>query len=172
MSISASDDEYCHLLIAGFAKIFPSLDIKGGAEEPFYKAPTSDSNAVLSFRNNYPRSLLHEMAHYCLAGDRRRQIDDFGYWYSPCGRSSEEQSRFEAVEARPQGLEKAMCEILEIKFSPSLDDFSGCPPSKTFLCQLEESYREMLEVPPPTAQKALSGLKKIKQKNLSFSEVP
>ncbi len=160
MNILENDNECCQHLIDAFTQIFPSLTIKGGVEEPFYQAPKSGEMAVLYFRHNYPRSLLHEISHYCLAGDRRRQIDDFGYWYSPCGRSPEEQRRFETVEARPQGLEKAMCDILEIKFLPSLDDFSGRPPSKTFLHQLDVSYQEMLVNPPPTAKRALMGLKR------------
>jgi elongation factor P hydroxylase len=159
MNIDITDDERCQSLISAFAIIFPQLTIKGGAEEPYYTASVNDTNATIHFRNNYPRSLLHEIAHYCLAGDRRRAIDDFGYWYSECGRTQDEQLRFEAVEIRPQGLEKALCETVGIKFSPSLDDFSGRPPSNNFLKGLEEGYYEMLTSPPFTAGKALGGLK-------------
>lgn len=159
MSVCSTDDEYCQSLINAFANILPNLIIKGDAEEPFYEAPTANTHAILYFRSNYPRSLLHEMSHYCLAGDRRRALDDFGYWYAPCGRTAEEQQRFEEVEARPQGLEKAMCEIVGLKFSPSLDDFSGRPASESFLQALELAYQEMRVNPPPTAYIVLSGLK-------------
>lgn len=159
MKVCSIDDECCQNLINAFSGILPNLTIKGGAEEPFYEAPQANSNAVLYFRSNYPRSLLHEISHYCLAGDRRRSLDDFGYWYAPCGRTAEEQIRFEEVEARPQGLEKALCEIVGVKFSPSLDDFSGRPPSECFLQHLDLAYQEMLLNPPPTAKKVLSGLK-------------
>ena len=158
MNIFINDDKCCEFLIEAFAKIFPSLTIKSGAPEPFYQAAKPSSKAVLHFRSNYPRSLLHEISHYCLAGEARRKVDDFGYWYSPCGRSEAEQAKFEAVEARPQGLEKALCEIVGLAFSPSLDDFSGRPPSQFFLWELDKSYREMLSDPPPTAHKALAGL--------------
>lgn len=158
MSIGFTDDECCQYLINAFANIFPNLTFKGGAEEPYYSAPKGGMNAIIHFRSNYPRSLLHEVSHYCLAGDRRRDIDDFGYWYSECGRTKEEQQRFETVEVRPQGLEKAMCDIVGIKFSPSLDDFSGRPPSDIFLQGLEDAYCEMVSNPPSTAQKVLSGL--------------
>ncbi|MFP8965318.1 elongation factor P hydroxylase [Pokkaliibacter sp. CJK22405] len=154
-----TDDEYCQHLIKAFAHILPDLIIQGDAEEPFYEAPTASTRAVLYFRSNYPRSLLHEMSHYCLAGDRRRGLDDFGFWYAPCGRSAEEQERFEVVEARPQGLEKVLCEIVGLKFSPSLDDFSGRPASASFLQALEQAYQEMQVSPPHTANKVLSGLK-------------
>ncbi|WP_261844551.1 elongation factor P hydroxylase [Aliamphritea ceti] len=159
MSVCSTDDEYCESLISAFAGILPNLTIKGDADEPFYEAPAANNHAILYFRSNYPRSLLHELSHYCLAGDRRRGLEDFGYWYAPCGRTAEEQQRFEEVEARPQGLEKAMCEIVGLKFSPSLDDFSGRPVSESFLQELELAYQEMQVNPPPTAKKVLSGLK-------------
>ncbi|WP_136066743.1 elongation factor P hydroxylase [Modicisalibacter radicis] len=159
MSVCSTDDECCQNLINAFADILPDLTIKGDAEEPFYEAPRANTHAVVYFRSNYPRSLLHEISHYCLAGDRRRGLDDFGYWYASCGRTAEEQQCFEVVEARPQGLEKAMCEIVGLKFSPSLDDFSGRPPSKKFLQHLGIAYQEMRVNPPSTANKVLSGLK-------------
>jgi len=160
-----SDDESCQYLIDAFSGIFPSLKIIGEAEEPFYVAPKENVSAIIYFRSNYPRSLLHEISHYCLAGDQRRNIDDFGFWYSPCGRAAEEQRRFETVEARPQGLEKAMCEIVGIKFSPSLDDFSGRPPSRNFLESVNIAYQEMLTSPPPTARTALCGLRHYSKAN-------
>lgn len=152
------DDKLCDILISLLAKSLPNLIIKGGADEPFYQAPKGDTKATIYFRSNYPRSLLHELSHYCLAGERRRKLDDFGYWYSPCGRTTNEQSLFEKVEARPQGLEKAICEAIGLDFSPSLDDFSGRPASKAFLNKLEESYNEMRITPPPTAKKVLVAL--------------
>ena len=165
MSVCITDDECCQFLINAFARIFPNLIIKGGAEEPFYTAQRENNIATIHFRSNYPRSLLHEVSHYRLAGDQRRKVDDFGYWYSPCGRSLEEQRNFELVEARPQGLEKVMCEIVEVEFSPSLDDFSGSPPSESFLLNLELAYQEMLENPPPSVQKALCGLTNYRDSN-------
>ena len=163
MHNSFTDDQYCALLIRLLVPVLPDLVIQGGADEPFYKAATDKNKATLYFRDNYPRSLLHELAHYCLAGDKRRTLDDFGYWYSPCGRSAEEQKKFEAVEARPQGLEKVMCEIVGLKFSPSTDDFSGRPASECFLLQLATSYDAMKLNPPHTALKVINGLKEYYQ---------
>ena len=153
-----NDNDLCTNLINIFEKLLPTLSIIGGADEPYYQATQENEKAKIFFKQNYPRSLLHEMAHYCLAGPRRRKLDDYGYWYSPCGRNADEQSLFEKVEARPQGLEKAMCEAIGINFSPSLDDFSGRPASKTFLNKLEESYNEMRINPPPTTKKVLVAL--------------
>lgn len=156
----STDDIYCQSLIIAFTVILPDLIIKGDAEEPYYQAPQGENNAILYFRGNFPRSLLHEVSHYCLAGEQRRGLDDFGYWYSPCGRTAEEQQRFEIVEARPQGLEKLLCEISGIKFTPSLDDFSGRPSSENFLKNLDLAYQEMLLSPPPTANIVLAGLRR------------
>lgn len=152
------DHNYCTHLISAFADIFPQIKIQGGGAEPFYQAPKGSSPGIITFRENFPRSLLHEVSHYCLAGDRRRKIDDFGYWYSPARHNQEEQERFEQVEARPQGLEKLMCEIVGLDFSPSLDNFLVSHPSQGFIQALEAAYREMKLNPPPTAYRALSGL--------------
>lgn len=153
-----NDNDLCTNLISIFENLLPTLNIIGGADEPYYQAPKENEKAKIFFKENYPRSLLHEMAHYCLAGPRRRKLDDYGYWYSACGRTADEQSLFEKVEARPQGLEKAMCEAIGSDFSPSLDDFSGRSASKAFLNKLEESYIEMRINPPPTAKKVLVAL--------------
>lgn len=163
----SNDDELCLHVTTALGEVFPKLSIVGGADEPYYYSPTDSSNAVIAYRSNYPRSLLHEMAHYCLAGNRRRLVDDFGYWYSPCGRSREEQKQFELVEARPQGLEKAMCAIVGIKFSVSIDDFSGYPPSEHFVAQIDLYCDEMLTDPPPTAKKVLYKLKEVFSDNYS-----
>ena len=140
-------------------RVLPTLHIQGGASEPFYQAPKGNRPAILFFGGDFVRSLFHELAHYCLAGDMRRQIDDFGYWYSPCGRSSKEQKQFEQVEARPQGLEKLFCEIWAVPFSPSLDDFSGRKASAGFLEKLEHAYIEMKTTPPNTPQRVLEGMR-------------
>ena len=53
----------------------------GGFEEPLYLPATDDCVAEIRFRSDYPSSALHEVAHWCLAGERRRALEDFGYWY-------------------------------------------------------------------------------------------
>ncbi len=154
-----SDSALCIELIALFATVFPNLSIEGGADDPFYSAPRPNAKAKILFSNNYPRSLLHEVSHYCLAGKARRRLDDYGYWYHACGRTAAQQALFEQFEARPQGLEKAMCAIIGLDFSPSLDDFSGRPISKVFLQRLESHYQQMQTDPPPMARQALEALK-------------
>lgn len=154
---SYTDDEWCAMLKQIFEATFDVL-IVGGSDEPFYQAASKNSPATVYYKNNYPRSLLHEMAHYCLAGQKRRQLDDYGYWYAPCGRSAEQQQAFEKVETRPQALEKAFCHILGLPFCPSLDDFSGNGASKLFLTNLQHHYQQIMAAPPPLAKKALNAL--------------
>lgn len=152
-----TDDDYCAILKQVFEASF-NVQIIGGAEEPFYQAPTKNTPAIIYYKANYPRSLLHEMAHYCLAGQKRRQLDDYGYWYAPCGRTAEQQQAFENVEARPQALEKAFCQHIGLPFCPSLDDFSGKQASETFVHALKKHHESMMTNPPPSAKKALQAL--------------
>ena len=91
----------------------------GGASEPFFQ-PGNPSE--IHFREDYVRSALHEVAHWCVAGRRRRQLADYGYWYSPDGRDAGQQQAFFAVEARPQAIERCFCKAIGIPFSPSVDN--------------------------------------------------
>ena len=78
----------------------------GGATEPLYlPAPSGGELSILFYREDYVSSALHEAAHWCLAGEDRRKLRDFGYWYIPPSRNSNEQLAFEAVEVQPQALE-------------------------------------------------------------------
>ena len=102
-----------------------NVELQFGASEPFYRAAKLEGevNQIFS-RNNFVRSSLHEIAHWCIAGKKRRQCDDFGYFYSPDGRDLERQKEFEAFEVKPQAIEKAFCEALGISFQVSADNLS------------------------------------------------
>ncbi len=100
-------------------EITESTVLVGGGEEPFF-APGQPSRIV--FRADYVRSALHEVSHWCVAGAHRRRLPDYGYWYSPEGRSSEAQRAFFALEARPQAIEAIFCGALGIRFAPSIDN--------------------------------------------------
>ena len=100
----------------------------GGASEPFYQ-PWCHSRfcngiAEIRFRADYLRSALHETAHWCQAGKARRQLPDYGYWYTPDNRNADQQSAFFFVEARPQAIEKLFCEALALPFNASVDNLS------------------------------------------------
>lgn len=111
-----------HQLIRLFDNVFSVSDetvLIGGANEPFYQ-PGSPHR--IYFRADYLRSALHEVAHWALAGQRRRELPDYGYWYSPEGRDDDQQQAFFMVEARPQAIERCFCEALGVAFSPSIDN--------------------------------------------------
>ena len=94
-------------------------ELIGGAPEPYYEPGAPDR---IYFRADFVRSALHEVAHWCVAGRQRRQLPDYGYWYSPDGRDADQQQAFFAVEARPQAIERCFCKAIGIPFSPSVDN--------------------------------------------------
>ena len=98
-------DILCSIFGACFAESMRTR-LLGGGEEPLYQpAKSSDDYHQIIFRSDYAASALHEVSHWCIAGERRRQQLDYGYWYEPDGRSVAQQRVFESVEARPQALE-------------------------------------------------------------------
>ena len=118
-SVEAID---AHQLTCLFNSVFAVSDkttLIGNAAEPYYQ-PGSPHR--IYFRSDYLRSALHEVAHWCVAGRRRRQLPDYGYWYSPDGRDAEQQQAFFVVEARPQAVERYFCEAIGILFSASVDN--------------------------------------------------
>ena len=120
--MSPADPFDAHQLTCLFNREFAASDkteLIGDAAEPYYE-PGSPHR--IFFRADYVRSALHEVAHWCVAGRRRRQLPDYGYWYSPDGRDANQQQAFFAVEARPQAVERCFCEAIGIAFSPSVDN--------------------------------------------------
>jgi elongation factor P hydroxylase len=101
--------------------------LAGGASEPYYEPAASGRGFhMLYYRSDYFASALHETAHWCIAGDRRRQLPDFGYWYAPDGRDPQQQLAFEAVEAGPQALEWLFSLACGYPFCISVDNL-GAP---------------------------------------------
>lgn len=76
-----------------------------GDNEPEYFPANNNQPARIEFAHGFFQSALHECSHWCIAGERRRQLSDFGYWYAADGRSEAQQQAFERVEIRPQALE-------------------------------------------------------------------
>ena len=109
-------------VVAMFNQLFQEPEgtvLVSGAVEPFYSP--GHPNQVF-FRADYVRSALHEAAHWCVAGRCRRALPDYGYWYTPDGRSAERQAAFFSVEAKPQAIESIFCEALGVAFAPSTDN--------------------------------------------------
>jgi len=105
----------------------------GGAQEPLYQPATTDDDLhLLHYRLDYFASALHETAHWCIAGERRRRLCDFGYWYHADGRSLEKQREFEQVESRPQALEWFFSRACGYRFRVSSDNLGA--PEEDHLC--------------------------------------
>ncbi len=98
----------------------------GGAPEPLYEpAQEADGIHLIHYREDYFASALHEVAHWCIAGPRRRRLTDFGYWYAPDGRTAKQQRAFEKVEYRPQALEWHFSRACGHNFRVSADNLAG-----------------------------------------------
>jgi elongation factor P hydroxylase len=115
----------------------------GGASEPEYiPASGSDSCHQIVFTRDYSSSALHEVAHWCVAGNSRRQQHDYGYWYVPDGRSVEQQQAFEKVEVKPQALEWLFSQACGLKFRVSADNLGGgALPSESFKQRIVHQVR-------------------------------
>ena len=99
-----------------------------GAKEPVY-LPASASNKYneIHFAHDYFASALHEIAHWTIAGSKRRQLVDYGYWYVEDGRDQAQQAAFEAVEVYPQAIEAIFAEACDYPFQVSVDNLSAVP---------------------------------------------
>ena len=125
-------------LITIFNRLFSSkysIQLEGGADEPMYlPANSTCKNNRLIFRSDYISSALHEIAHWCLAGEKRRKLKDYGYWYHADGRSDVQQKIFEEVEIKPQALEWIFSVALNHSFNVSTDNLTEeARPSQCFL---------------------------------------
>lgn len=97
----------------------------GGAAEPFYRpADAEDARHRIFYRENFVSSSLHEVAHWMVAGEARRLLPDWGYWYAPDGRDAAQQQVFEQVEVKPQALEWLLHAACGLRFRVSLDNLS------------------------------------------------
>ena len=108
-----------------FAKRLNTVLI-GGAAEPFYRpADTEDSRHRIFYREDFVSSSLHEVAHWMVAGETRRLLPDWGYWYAPDGRDAAQQQMFERMEVKPQALEWLLHVACGLRFQVSLDNLSN-----------------------------------------------
>lgn len=97
-----------------------------GQGEPLY-IPSGEGKSwhCIYFAHGYFNSALHELAHWCVAGQQRRQLADYGYWYRPDGRTAAQQAEFERVEVKPQALEWGFSLACGRRFRTSRDNLSG-----------------------------------------------
>jgi elongation factor P hydroxylase len=95
-------------------------------DEPIYlPADQKNPNHRILFAHGFFASALHEISHWCIAGEERRLLVDFGYWYEPDGRSTEKQREFEQVEVKPQAIEWILTKASGRNFNVSTDNLNG-----------------------------------------------
>lgn len=119
----------CRDLIFLFNALFEHSEntiLVGNGDEPLY-LPSDESNSInrIIFTRDYFASALHEVAHWCIAGDKRRGLVDYGYWYYPEGRDAEQQALFQQAEVKPQAIEYLFSKAARFPFVVSVDDFSN-----------------------------------------------
>ena len=102
-----------------------NTQLVGGANEPLYR-PADDKNSdnKIFYRENFFSSALHEVAHWCIASNKRRQLLDFGYWYDGSCRNNAQQAEFQSVELVPQAIELLFSQACHYSFEVSIDNFS------------------------------------------------
>lgn len=114
------------LLVMLFNQLFfesYNTRLESGGEEPIYLPADSECDYHrLIFRSDYVSSAFHEISHWCIAGEQRRQLVDFGYWYNPDDRTEIQQRTFENVEIKPQALEWIFSVAAGHKFNISADN--------------------------------------------------
>jgi elongation factor P hydroxylase len=161
---------YQHL-IKIFNNLFQQAEntilVKGEHEPLYLPASSKCPHAQVIFAHGFYQSALHEIAHWCIAGQDRRQLVDYGYWYQPDGRSAEQQKIFEQVEIKPQALEWMFSVAAGSRFYISADNLSGeeteADHFKLAVYQQVKLYVE--HGPPARAQRFLQGLLEHYSKN-------
>jgi len=110
-----------------FAERYNTQLVKGD-EEPVYLPADKDTpyHSVV-FAHGFYSSALHECAHWFIAGKERRKLVDYGYWYTPDGRTAEQQQLFQRVEVKPQALEWILSIAAGHRFQFSTDNLGGEP---------------------------------------------
>ncbi|RUR11131.1 elongation factor P hydroxylase [Legionella sp. km772] len=108
-----------------FAEEYNTRLLKGDDEPIYLPANEERPYHALFFAHGFFSSALHECSHWLIAGTHRRTLEDFGYWYVPDGRNSEQQALFQQVEVKPQAIEWILSVAAGHKFRVSIDNLNG-----------------------------------------------
>ncbi len=108
-----------------FRESFRTILVRGTDEPEYLPEVEGGGPAKVIFAHGYYASALHEISHWCIAGDYRRTLVDYGYWYCPDGRTAEQQQCFEQVEVKPQALEWLFSVAAGFRFHISVDNLNG-----------------------------------------------
>lgn len=134
-----------------------------GDDEPVYLPANEDiSYHRIVFAHGFFSSALHEIAHWCVAGEKRRLLEDYGYWYCPDGRDAKQQAEFESVEIKPQAIEWAFTEAAGRQFQVSTDNLNGAEPDRKGFTKNVEAQLAWYKNNgfPPRAARFIDALKK------------
>lgn len=143
-------DELIDLFNQLFRDSLNTILVKGDDEPIYLPADTENTHHRIIFAHGFFASALHEIAHWCVAGAKRREWVDFGYWYKPDGRTAEEQAEFEKVEVRPQAFEWIMSQAAGHRFNFSADNLSSdIGASEYFQKDVLITVHELLDGPLP-----------------------
>ncbi|UJF17536.1 elongation factor P hydroxylase [Vibrio sp. SS-MA-C1-2] len=130
-----------------------------GGDEPIY-LPADNNHRFhrIIFAHGYYASALHEIAHWMIAGEKRRLLEDYGYWYQPDGRSDEVQAEFEKVEIKPQAIEWIIAMSCGYPFRVSCDNLNGQsqPDRMVFTKKVQQQVFSYLEKGVSTRVEVLS----------------
>lgn len=99
--------------------------VKGDDEPLYLPADATRPHNELYFAHGFFASALHESSHWLIAGEKRRKLIDFGYWYAPDGRTPEQQQQFQSVEVKPQAIEWILSRAAGFRFRVSTDNLNG-----------------------------------------------
>ncbi|XOV78821.1 MAG: elongation factor P hydroxylase [Aestuariibacter sp.] len=110
-----------------FAASYNTRLVKGDDEPIYLPADPQVAFHRIVFAHGFYASGLHEIAHWCIAGEHRRLQIDYGYWYCPDGRDAGQQAAFEKVEVKPQALEWCFSVAAGLAFKVSTDNLNGVP---------------------------------------------
>ncbi|GLP96584.1 elongation factor P hydroxylase [Paraferrimonas sedimenticola] len=123
-----------------------NTELVSGVGEPIYLPATeTQRHHRIEFANGFYQSALHEIAHWCQAGEQRRQQVDYGYWYIGDGRNKQQQAAFETVEIKPQAIEWGLSVCCGMAFNVSSDNLDGAPVNRlAFQHQVYDQVRDYL----------------------------
>lgn len=150
-------------LIALFNSTFEDFNTRLvlGDDEPIYLPANGErSYHQIVFAHGFFSSALHEVAHWCIAGEKRRLLEDYGYWYCPDGRDAAQQADFEKVEIKPQAIEWAFTEAAGRKFQVSTDNLNGAEPDREGFTRNVAAQLEAYKANgfPPRAERFIQAL--------------
>lgn len=145
----------------------------GGFDEPLYLPPSAVRHgdkagqgiAEIRYTRDYSASALHEAAHWCIAGQRRRAHTDYGYFYVPPPRSAVDRRTFEDAELTAQALESILAQACGIEFRISADDLgTDTEITKLFARRVERYARQWVTSGlPPRASIFYGALRRTRQ---------